>query len=131
MLSNVKTNPVGETTRTRADRILDVRNLRVSYETGGGQVRAVNDVSFFLRPSERLGLVGESGSGKTTMALSLMRLLQSPAVIEGGQVLLDGVDLLSLSEEEMRRARLADAEGRRAVARCGHSPPGYGWQGRA
>ncbi len=108
MSSNVKTKPVDERTKTHADRILDVRNLRVSYETSGGHVRAVNDVSFFLRPSERLGLVGESGSGKTTMALSLMRLLQSPAVIEGGQVLLDGVDLLSLSEEEMRRARLAD-----------------------
>lgn len=109
MLSNVKTNPVAEQTKkVRADSVLEVRNLRVSYQTGSGQVRAVNDVSFFLKPSERLGLVGESGSGKTTMALSLMRLLQSPAVIEGGQVLLDGVDLLSLNEEGMRRARLAD-----------------------
>jgi peptide/nickel transport system ATP-binding protein len=55
-----------------------------------------------------LGLVGESGSGKTTTALSLMRLLQESAVIEGGEVLLDGVDLLQLSEEEMRLARFAD-----------------------
>jgi len=52
-------------------------------------------------------LVGESGSGKTTTALSLMRLLQGSAVIEGGEVLLDGVDLLRLSEEEMRQARFA------------------------
>ena len=52
--------------------------------------------------------MGESGSGKTTTALSLMRLLQEPAVIEGGEVLLDGVDLLRLSEEEMRLARFAD-----------------------
>lgn len=108
MTSNVKIETVGEDTSVRADRVLDVRNLRVSYQTSAGDVRAVNDVSFFLRPGERLGLVGESGSGKTTMALSLMRLLQPPAVIEGGQVLLDGVDLLSLSEEGMRRARLAD-----------------------
>jgi peptide/nickel transport system ATP-binding protein len=71
-------------------------------------VRAVNDVSFFLRRGERLGLVGESGSGKTTTALSLMRLIQAPAVIEGGEVWLAGKDLLSLSEEEMRRARFAD-----------------------
>jgi peptide/nickel transport system ATP-binding protein len=71
-------------------------------------VRAVNGVSFFLRPGEKLGLVGESGSGKTTTALSLMRLIQEPAVIEGGEVWLDGKDLLSLDEEEMRRSRFAD-----------------------
>src|SRR5260370_10853048 len=88
--------------------VLEVRDLRVSYHTGAGPVRAVNGVSFFLRPGERFGLVGESGSGKTTTALSLMRLLQESAVIEGGEVLLDGVDLLRLSEEEMRLARFAD-----------------------
>src|SRR5207247_5350616 len=89
-------------------KVLEVRDLRVSYRTAAGPVRAVNGVSFFLRPSERFGLVGESGSGKTTTALSLMRLLQESAVIEGGAVLLDGVDLLGLSEEEMRLARFAD-----------------------
>lgn len=88
--------------------VLDVRNLRVSYHTPDGAVRAVNGISFFLRPGERFGLVGESGSGKTTAALSLMRLLQEPAVIEGGEVLLNGVDLLRLSEEQMRLARFAD-----------------------
>src|SRR5437868_11197713 len=87
--------------------VLDVRDLRVSYHTAAGPVRAVNGVSFFLRPGERLGLVGESGSGKTTTALSLMRLLQESAVIEGGEVLLDGVDLLRLSEADMRLARFA------------------------
>src|SRR6266536_6462398 len=88
--------------------VLDVKGLRVSYHTADGPVRAVNGVTFFLRPGERLGLVGESGSGKTTTALSLMRLLKESAVIEGGEVLLDGVDLLQLSEEEMRLARFAD-----------------------
>jgi peptide/nickel transport system ATP-binding protein len=91
-----------------ASRVLDVRELSVSYHTPAGRVRAVNNVSFFLRPGERFGLVGESGSGKTTTALSLMRLLQEPAVIEGGEVLLDGVDLLKLSEEQTRLARFAD-----------------------
>jgi peptide/nickel transport system ATP-binding protein len=91
-----------------AARVLDVRELRVSYLTAAGPVRAVNGVSFFLRPGERFGLVGESGSGKSTTALSLMRLLQESAVIEGGEVLLDGVDLLRLSEENMRLARFAD-----------------------
>ncbi len=88
--------------------VLDVRDLCVSYQTAAGPVRAVNGVSFFLRPGERLGLVGESGSGKTTTALGLMRLLHEPAVIEGGEVFLDGVDLLRLSEEEMRQTRFAD-----------------------
>src|ERR1700694_570716 len=92
----------------RDECVLDVRDLRVSYQTPSGPVRAVNGVSFFLRPGERLGLVGESGSGKTHTALSLMRLLQESAVIEGGEVLLDGVDLLRLSEEGMRQARFAD-----------------------
>ncbi len=91
-----------------ASRVLDVRDLRVSYRTPRGPVRAVNGVSFFLRPGERLGLVGESGSGKSTTALSLMRLLEAPAVIEGGEVWLDGTDLLRLSEEEMRQSRAAD-----------------------
>jgi peptide/nickel transport system ATP-binding protein len=90
------------------EKVLEVKNLRVNYNTTRGAVRAVNDVSFFLRRGERLGLVGESGSGKTTTALSLMRLIQAPAVIEGGEVWLAGKDLLSLSEEEMRRARFAD-----------------------
>jgi peptide/nickel transport system ATP-binding protein len=104
-------NPITERERksaAQAERVLDVRNLQVSYETPRGRVRAVNDVSFFLKASEKLGLVGESGSGKTTTALSLMRLLQAPAVIDGGEVWLDGQDLLSLSEEEMRRTRSAD-----------------------
>lgn len=90
------------------DNVLVVKNLRVGYHTPSGLVRAVNNVSFFLRRGERLGLVGESGSGKTTTALSLMRLLQAPAEIEGGEALLDGKDLLSLSQEEMRQARSAE-----------------------
>jgi oligopeptide/dipeptide ABC transporter ATP-binding protein len=88
--------------------VLDVRELRVSYHTAAGPVRAVNGVTFFVRPGERFGLVGESGSGKTTTALSLMRLLQESAVIEGGEVLLDGVDLLRLSDEQIRMTRFAD-----------------------
>ena len=87
--------------------VLEVRNLRVSYTTAAGPLRAMNGVSFYLWPGERLGLVGESGSGKTTTALSLMRLMQDTTVVEGGEVLLDGVDLLKLSEEEMRQARFA------------------------
>ena len=70
-------------------------------------MKAVDGVSFDLQPGERFGLVGESGSGKSTIALSLLRLIKPPGRIEDGTVNLDGVDLLQLSEEEMRRVRLA------------------------
>lgn len=107
MVTDTQVKPI-KTSPSTTERVLEVRNLQVVYHTPRGPVRAVNDVSFFLRPGERLGLVGESGSGKTTTALSLMRLHQPPAEIVGGQVLLDGKDLLSLSEEAMRRARSAE-----------------------
>lgn len=87
--------------------ILQVRELRVLYHTRQGPVRAVNDISFDLYSGERLGLVGESGSGKSTAAQAIMRLIRPPGKIEHGQVLLDGVSLLELSEEEMRQIRLA------------------------
>jgi peptide/nickel transport system ATP-binding protein len=108
MVSEARIKPIESHPARDNVRVLDVKNLQVSYHTPRGPVRAVSGVSFFLRPSEKLGLVGESGSGKTTTALSLMRLIQEPAVIEGGEVWLDGQDLLSLSEEEMRGARSAD-----------------------
>ncbi len=88
--------------------VLEVRNLKVYYDTEAGQVRAVDDVSFSLMRGQRMGLVGESGSGKTTMAMALMRLHKPPAIIAGGEALLDGVDLLRLDDEEMRKTRLND-----------------------
>src|SRR3954451_12654082 len=108
MGSEVQINRAGDRVIDHDTHVLEVRDLRVRYRTPAGPVRAVNGVSFFLRPGERLGLVGESGSGKSTTALSLMRLLHEAAVIDGGELLLDGIDLLRLSEEEMRRARFAD-----------------------
>jgi ABC-type dipeptide/oligopeptide/nickel transport system ATPase component len=87
--------------------ILGVTDLKVYYHTPLGAVRAVVGVTFDLRVGERLGLVGESGSGKSTVAMSLMRLIKPPGRIEGGQALLDGVNLLALPEAEMRRVRLA------------------------
>jgi len=108
MISEAQSKPNQPIDKRSAKKVLEVKKLRVSYQTARGAVRAVNNVSFFLRAGERLGLVGESGSGKTTTALSLMRLIQEPAVIEGGEVRLDGTDLLKLSEEEMRQARAAD-----------------------
>jgi oligopeptide/dipeptide ABC transporter ATP-binding protein len=86
--------------------VLEVRDLRVYYHTPRGAAKAVDGVSFDLRQAERIGLVGESGSGKTTIALALMRMIRPPGKIEGGSVLMDGVDLLAQSEEGMRRLRL-------------------------
>ncbi len=86
---------------------LTVEDLRVYYHTPRGAVRAVDGVSFALKPHERLGFVGESGSGKTTIALALMRMIKAPGKIEGGRILLEETDLAAVSEEEMRQYRLA------------------------
>jgi len=80
----------------------------VTYYTRQGALRAVNDISFELQAGERLGLVGESGSGKSTTAQALMRLIKLPGKIENGQVLLNGLSLLELSDERMRQIRLAE-----------------------
>jgi len=88
--------------------ILEVHDLHVYYYTSRGPAKAVNGVSFSLRPGETLGLVGESGSGKSTIALSLLRMIKPPGRIEQGQILLGGRDLLSLPEEAMRLVRLGE-----------------------
>ena len=88
--------------------ILVVRGLNVHYDTGKGPAKAVSDVSFSLRPGERLGLIGESGSGKTTMATALMRLTRAPGRIVSGSVELDGQDILKLSDKDLREVRLRD-----------------------
>ncbi len=95
-----------DTTRVQAD-VLSVRDLRVYYHTPRGAVRAVDGVTFDIKAGERMGLVGESGSGKTTIALALMQLIRPPGRIEGGEVLVDGLDLLKLNAEQMRQRRLA------------------------
>ena len=90
-----------------SDTVLRVEGLRVSYDHPLGAVRAVDDVSFSLRPHERFGLAGESGSGKSTMALAILRLIRPPGRIDGGEVWLDDTKLSALPNDEMRRLRLA------------------------
>ena len=86
--------------------LLEVKDLHAHLRTRWGVVKAVDGVSFAIRTGETLGLVGESGSGKTMTALSVLRLLPAPAGrIVKGQVLLEGDDLVSKSEREMRRVR--------------------------
>ena len=86
--------------------LLDVQELRTYLYTSRGVVKAVDGVSFQLRRGETVGIIGESGCGKSMTALSLLRLLPQPVGrIVSGKVLLDGVDLLTLDEEEMRHVR--------------------------
>jgi oligopeptide/dipeptide ABC transporter ATP-binding protein len=86
--------------------VVEVRDLRTHLVTRWGTVKAVDGVSFAVGEGETLGLVGESGSGKSMTCLSIVRLTPRPAArIAGGQVLLDGDDLLAKSEREMQRIR--------------------------
>jgi peptide/nickel transport system ATP-binding protein len=85
--------------------LLDIRNLSVSFRTRSGMVEAVRDVSLRLGRASTLAVVGESGSGKSTMAAAVNRLLAANAVIESGQILFEGRDLVPLRESEMVRVR--------------------------
>ena len=86
--------------------LLDIRDLKTYFYVKAGTVKAVDGVDIQLNAGTKLGLVGESGSGKSTMALSMMRMIRPPGTVQG-QINLDGVDLLKLSGEEMRRMRLS------------------------
>jgi peptide/nickel transport system ATP-binding protein len=88
-----------------ADALLSIRDLCVEFVGEKGGVRALDHVSIDLSKGEILGIAGESGSGKTTMAQAVMRILRPPAVITGGEVIFEGVDILSLSDAEMRELR--------------------------
>ena len=87
--------------------LLEARNLTMSYSTRAGEIRAVDGVSFSVERGQSLGLVGESGCGKSSIAIALLRLLPENARILGGEALLDGVDMTSLPEDEMRAYRWA------------------------
>jgi oligopeptide/dipeptide ABC transporter ATP-binding protein len=87
-------------------RLLEVRDLRTYFHTREAVVKAVDGVSFHVNRGEILGIVGESGSGKSVTASSILRLVDEPAGrIVGGEILLEGRDLLSLSDREMQRVR--------------------------
>jgi peptide/nickel transport system ATP-binding protein len=91
---------------TKTNELLTVKDLVVEYRSGGETVYAVNGVSFSLKKGETLGLVGETGAGKTTIAKTIMRVLPDRASrVRSGEIILDGVDLLALSEKNMRKIR--------------------------
>ena len=88
------------------DTILKVNGLKTYFRTEDGVVKAVDDVSFELKKGETLGIVGESGSGKSVTNLSVMRLIQEPpGEIAGGSVTFDGIDVLGLPIDEVRKIR--------------------------
>ena len=89
-----------------AENILEIKDLVVHYETDEGCVNAVNNVSLTLGRKTILGLVGETGAGKTTTALAVLNLIPNPpGVIKHGSILLNGVDILKLSENELEEVR--------------------------
>ncbi|MEA5047357.1 MAG: ABC transporter ATP-binding protein [Eubacteriales bacterium] len=85
--------------------LLQVKNLRTTFFTDAGEVRAVNGVSFNLERGKTLGIVGESGSGKSVTAYSILRILVDPGKVVGGEVLFDGKDVLKFSKRQIRSFR--------------------------
>ncbi len=87
------------------EKILEVNDLTISFRTNAGMVRAVRDISFDLYKGETLAIVGESGSGKSVTARSLMGILAPNAVVDGGSIRYEDVDLLKLKEEQFHKYR--------------------------
>ncbi len=84
-----------------AEKNLEVNNLRISFRTNNGKVQAVRDISFSLERGKTLAIVGESGSGKSVTSKAILGILAGNSIIEGGEIIFDGRDLLKVSEEEM------------------------------
>ena len=84
---------------------LEVKDLRITFTTDNGLVQAVRNISFDLYKGETLCIVGESGSGKSVTSKTIMGILANNAIIESGQILYEGEDLVRISEEEFHRIR--------------------------
>ncbi len=88
------------------EKVLEIKNLKTFFYTDEGVVKSVNDVSYYVKKGETLGVVGESGCGKSVTAMSILRLIpQPPGKIVGGEILFKGRDLTKISDEEMRHIR--------------------------
>ena len=88
-----------------SDNILEVKKLKISFRTNNGTVKAVRDISFDLKRGETLAIVGESGSGKSVTSKAILGILAGNSIIDGGEILYDGKDLLKISEDEMYKIR--------------------------
>lgn len=96
---------MSENTRTEEKKLLEVKDLKVSFFTHAGEVKAVGGISYDLNHSEIMGIVGESGSGKSVEAYTIIGLLQSPGKVVGGEIIFDGKNLLEYSKSEMEDFR--------------------------
>ena len=84
---------------------LQVKNLRISFRTVSGKVQAVRGINFDLEEGETLAIVGESGSGKSVTSKAILGILAGNSIIEGGEIIYDGQDLLKISEEDFHKIR--------------------------
>jgi len=89
----------------KRDKILDVKNLRVSFRTNGGTVKAVRGISFSLYKGRTLAIVGESGSGKSVTSKAILGILANNKIVEDGQIIYNGQDLLKIDEEHFHKIR--------------------------
>jgi peptide/nickel transport system ATP-binding protein len=106
--ADVRTTADGErpaASRGPDDLVLEVEHLAVSYASAGGRRRAVDDLTFRVRRAETFGLVGESGSGKSSTAFAILGLIKPPGRIDEGRILLEGTDLVGLTDDEWRPIR--------------------------
>ena len=87
------------------DKILEVKNLKISFRTSSGILKAVRDISFDLERGKTLAIVGESGSGKSVTSKAILGILAGNSIIEGGEILYDGKDLLKITEDDMYKIR--------------------------
>lgn len=88
-----------------AQKILEVKDLRISFRTANGKVQAVRDISFDMERGETLCIVGESGSGKSVTSRAILGILAGNAIVEGGNILYGGQDLLQISEDDFHKIR--------------------------
>lgn len=89
----------------KAEKILEVKDLRTSFFTHVGEVKAIRGITFTLDKGEAIGIVGESGSGKSVTSMSIMKLLQYPGKIVGGEVVFKGQDLVNMKDKSMQAIR--------------------------
>ncbi|MCL2703211.1 MAG: ABC transporter ATP-binding protein [Defluviitaleaceae bacterium] len=89
-----------------ANKLLEIKNLKVYFMQDGMELKAVDDISYYVNEGETLGIVGESGCGKSVSSMAILRLLDSPpAKYAGGEILFEGKDMLKISNDEMRKVR--------------------------